>query len=342
MHPLDHDVCMLKFAHKYFAGPSPNILTHGFTFDNPLKAPYILQKRINGHDLDSKAQRYPTLTHEQKLMFVEEFAQLLVNMQVIEHPYAGKVDASTDDKGAQVFMVSPFDVPSESEELKARRSANVPFFETLPFDIIYASFNQSEEKPGDQTPYHFIMTQLGRWKHLELELCPQSIGETIIDRLAAVASQLEEMGYLYCESNCLTHYDLDPRNIMVDIQEDGTLKITGILDWDLAMFAPKWVSYRPPVWIWNWVDGGSEDETKANDEPVTVEQQELKELFESLFGPDFEWYGYQPHYRLARRLFRLATFGLTIAKNYEDAEMFLEEWATLQESAQTSEVAQEG
>ena len=337
MHPLDHDICVLKFAQKYFNGPCPRLLAHDLTFVNPLKAPYLLQERILGHDLESKAQSYPSLTQAQKIAFVEEFAQLFVNIQAIEHPYAGNIDISTDNTGAESFIVTPFEVPTESADLMAKRAATIPFFKPCTFDIKYTSPEKVEDKSTDQTPYHLIMTQLGRRKHLELELCPQSIGNSIIDRLANAATQLEDMGYLYCDSNCLTHYDLDPRNIMVDIQADGALKITGILDWDLAMFAPKWVAYRPPIWIWNWLDGGSEDERRANEKPPTAEQQKLKELWEDLLGPDFEWYGYQPHYRLARRLFCFVAFGLTTAKHFEDAERFLEEWEALRESTRESD-----
>ena len=329
-HPLDHDICMLKFVQKYFKGPVPRILTCDLTFDNPLNAPYLLQTRLSGHDLQSKAQSYPSLTQAQKIAFVKEFARLFLNMQALEHPYAGQIDISTSASGAETFMVTPFEIPSESANLKAKRAAISPFFRPSNFNIEYAAPEKAEDELPDQTPYYLIMTQLGRWKHLELELQPRSIGNSMLDCLANAAVQLECMGYLRCESNCLTHYDLDPRNIMVEIQADGTLEITGILDWDLAMFAPNWVSYRPPIWIWDWKEEG-EDERLVNDVPQTAEQRELKKLWEDLLGSDFQRYGCQPQYRLARRLFSFALYGLPTPAHVVEAEEFLQEWEELRQ-----------
>ncbi|MCJ1460718.1 hypothetical protein MMC28_011100 [Mycoblastus sanguinarius] len=334
----DHDVTMLQFVRKHALVPVPEVLAHDFTGNNPLRKPYVFQSRIAGHDLESKARSYPHLSHEQKIMFVKEFCQILVNMQGVEHEYAGKVETDTDDRGAQIFTVCPFDVGPESEELIAKRSVQLPFFKPRSFPADTELLSNSTDKPIDKTPHYFFLTQFGRWKHLQLELNPAEIGrESILDRLVTAANQMEELGYLDCDCYCLTHYDLDPRNIMVDIQLDGILKISGILDWDLAMFAPKWVSCKPPMWIWNWLDGGSEEETKANDEPQTAEQQELKELFEEYVGFDFTWYAYQPHYRLARQLFRLAMYGLTTVTLHDDAERFLAEWAGLHESEQAED-----
>lgn len=158
---------------------------------------------------------------------------------------------------------------------------------------------------------------------------------------------MNEMGFLdpfkdEAHSFCLTHYDLDPRNIMVDIHEDETLKISGILDWDLAMFAPKWVHCRPPMWIWNWLDGGSEDQRKANDTPSTEEQQELKELFEDLVGWEFKYCAYHTAYRLARTLFRLALYGFQSDHTIDDAEKMLQEWEEYYESRQSHNNSEDG
>lgn len=45
-------------------------------------------------------------------------------------------------------------------------------------------------------------------------------------------------------------------------EQTGKQGITGILDWDSALFAPLVLSCRPPMWLWAWSDG-PEDERLA-------------------------------------------------------------------------------
>ena len=49
---------------------------------------------------------------------------------------------------------------------------------------------------------------------------------------------------------------------------------------------------------------------KANDIPTTLEQEELKRIFEECAGPEYPSLAYDEHSRLSRGLFRIATIGL--------------------------------
>ena len=339
-HP-EHDATILQFVmkHAVFDGipiPIPEIIAHDFTSDNPLGAPYLLQKRIAGSDLESKTRSYPDLTHEQKKLFIKQFSKILLDLRSIEHPYAGKIDARIDKTGEQIFTVGPFPLESESAQFIHKGLTTSPFYETRDFgvpeevsdDPIIASYRAKHRKP-----HFFLISQFGRERALNLIHNPSEIlNNSIQDQLATVADQMNDFGCFTvfedeeAQPFCLSHHDLDPRNIMVDIQEDGYPKITGILDWDLAMFAPKWVHCQPPMWIWNWLDGESEDQRKANDNPPTEEQKELKELFEECVGSEFNVYAYHTAYRLARQLFRFSLSGIHCNQQYTDAEALIEEW----------------
>lgn len=84
------------------------------------------------------------------------------------------------------------------------------------------------------------------------------------------------------------------------------------------------------MWIWNWLDGGSEDESRANDEDtLTAEQKELKALFDGLVGFDYRYYAYEPHYRLARAMFKFARFGLPNEELRIEAQRVCEEWEVM-------------
>ena len=334
----EHDVTILKFIQKHAmfdSIPTPEVIAYDFSSNNPMDAPYVMQRRIPGLDLESKARSYPDLTHDQKKSFVEQYCQMLLDLYSIENPYAGRIDARTDDEGKQIFTVGPFPCNSNIDAFAADWVEHHPFFQTLDFeahetiadDISISSYG----KPEHQTVRHFFDTQFGRWKLESLMANPQTVREiSLVDDLARMAHEMDVFGlFIPMDENeihpyCLTHFDLDPRNIMLDIQDDGYPKITGVLDWDLAMFAPKWVHCRPPMWIWNWLDGGNEDQKKANDEPPTEEQRELKKLYEECMGDDFNSYAFYLPYRLARSLYRIAVTG--IQANYGIATSLVEEW----------------
>ncbi|KAL8724303.1 MAG: hypothetical protein Q9181_006892, partial [Wetmoreana brouardii] len=47
----------------------------------------------------------------------------------------------------------------------------------------------------------------------------------------------------------LSHWDLEPRNIMVE-NSSGIWRICGIIDWDDSLALPRPLARRPPDWIW--------------------------------------------------------------------------------------------
>lgn len=326
----EQDVFNLQFVQEFFDLPTAKIIAYDQSENNPLCSPYMLQARIPGHDLESASQSYPDLDHQQKLAFIREFCEdILLPLHQAQFPWIGQIG-----KDQNRYTVSPFDLGDEGEDLKANRAQILDFFKTRPLGYDELTNPQDlKDQTYEQSALHFLENQFGRYK---INSC-ESLDPTgqwsehvrIWQKLVTVAQQMDETGCLDRDYTCLAHYDLDPRNIMVEIQDDNTPKITGIIDWDLACFAPDWVACKPPMWIWNWLDGGSEDESKADEEPPTLEQKELKALFDELVGSQFRRYAYQPEYRLARSIFRFARWGLPSVKLKEDADRVVEEWAVL-------------
>ncbi|KAB5536649.1 hypothetical protein GE09DRAFT_1140758 [Coniochaeta sp. 2T2.1] len=83
----------------------------------------------------------------------------------------------------------------------------------------------------------------------------------------------------------LWHSDLLPRNIMVDV--DSTPMITGIIDWDEAVYAPKFATALAPWWLWELPPPEEEQEKKPegeDDDPYTyhVDPMEDEETFEKV------------------------------------------------------------
>jgi len=107
--------------------------------------------------------------------------------------------------------------------------------------------------------------------------------------------------------------------------------VSGILDWDSAIFAPSFLAYKPPSWIWDWQDDEDEDELSANDDPKTAEARELKLIFEEAAGPVYARFAYVSVYRLARRLVRFALFGIRSSEDCREADEMLHEWSAIQQ-----------
>lgn len=333
----DREVAVLRFIRQYTAIPVPEVKHVDFTRDNPLKQCYVIQHRIPGYDLQNRTSPtfYPSLNHEQKCTFAKEFALILLELHNLTHPFPGLIEASADSDNDHDFTVRPLDLTSSfGYQPELDLNTKLPFFQLRPF---VKDWEQPEGSPLERSTYYFMMAQFGRWKAMELRCDPASISwSNIYDRLVTMATQMDDSGFLGNNENCVCHLDLlgAPRNIMVDIKLDGTLSITGILDWDSAIFAPRFAGCAPPMWLWAW-DEEEEDEKHANDTPSDPGDEQIKRIFEETVGDKFLFYAYKPEYRLARELFRFAKSGMGSSTEIEEVEELLKEWTGLYESRMT-------
>ncbi|KAI1328183.1 hypothetical protein F5Y16DRAFT_398591 [Xylariaceae sp. FL0255] len=111
----------------------------------------------------------------------------------------------------------------------------------------------------------------------------------------------------------LYHGDLFPRNIMVDTRENDDVHITSIIDWDDVHFTPAVVAFTPPSWLWLKGYWKRRSETHLSEvnldyighkEPADPESREMKELFDSIVGPDYLRFAYSPYGYAARLIWR--------------------------------------
>jgi hypothetical protein len=191
-----------------------------------------------------------------------------------------------------------------------------------------------EDGPAAQTTSDMLRAILKHKKELAVAEGPnQSFRVSFFDSFITTASEMSALGVLHENYYCLCHLDLEPRNILVSPPSPTQPQaITGILDWDSALFAPPFMSCLPPMWLWAWNDEDEEDERLANDTPPTPELHELKQLFEHAAGPTYRRFAYGAQYRLARKLFRFAIDGLQSNEDFLSAELLLAEWVEVRGS----------
>ena len=322
---IEREVAVLSYVRQNSTLPVADVVKFDPTTNNPLKSGYVVQTRLPGISLVSI---WDELTHEQKCKVAREVGRIILALQALTNPTPGIIESSSADNGSPKFIVRPFDIKSPYDD---NWKAKIPN---------YAS--DAEDQTPVQTPEEWFGTQFGRWlAHELLENPAQILYWDYQYQFVQVAKQMSSLDILGDGYNCLYHFDLAARNIMVQIPGDGSLTVTGVLDWDSAAFAPKFVSCAPPSWLWTEQKYYDAEEGEASSMPSTPEQEQIKEAFDDVLGFDYTWLAYKPEYRLARDLFYFARHGLQDGEAQKKAARLLKDWETLYDSLVVSNLGVE-
>ncbi|MCJ1459796.1 hypothetical protein MMC28_010175 [Mycoblastus sanguinarius] len=326
----DREVATLNYVRQQTAIPVPRIARKDFSCDNPLEKPYVIQHRIPGSELEVI---WHSLNHSQRCAVASELGRVKRTLLSLESPITGLIEAAPEGIDP---AKCPSIVPLELGE------AHGGFIEE-PESETFIDVGPTRAR---QTTIDFFDSQFRRWRAVTLA---QNCGEIdrevdLFDNMLKVAREMDGLGLFEPALNCLCHIDLHARNIMVQIRPDSTLEVTAILDWDEAIFAPKFVNCEPPWWLWDWDSNSNHhiDEkglgtwpyemAGANDLPSTLEQQELKRVFEEHAGPEYLRLAYDEPSRFGRALFRIAKDGLPASHYWWAAERIIREWEVLRQS----------
>lgn len=313
---IEREVAILRYVCQNTTLPVADVVEFDATAKNPLESGYVVQSRLPGVSLHTV---WDELTHEQRCTVAQEMGKVVLALQAVKNPTPGIVEASTAGNGAQKFRVRPFDIKSPYDE---DWKAKVPHHA-----------DDEEDDTTTQTALGWFGTQFGRWLANELLANPAQILYWDYQfQFVQIAKQMDSLGILGDGQNCLCHFDLAARNVMVQILPNGSLTVSGIVDWDSAAFAPTFVSCAPPSWLWTNQKYYDTDENEASSTPFNPEQEEIKAKFEEVVGFDWEWFAYQPGFRLARELFRFAQHGLPDGMAAKRANKLVKEWAALYDS----------
>lgn len=298
---LDRDLAPLQLLRQRSKLKTPDVVTFDTTTRNVLESPYMIQKRIPGLSL---FPAYPDMPREMKYAIAKELGSFFSEVHSIRSVTAGRLTLSPSHNS---LMIQPFN----NTETDAA--------------VLY------EDGPAAQTTLDMLCAILEHKKELAVSAGPNhSFRVSFFDSFITTASEMSALGVLDENYYCLCHLDLEPRNILVSSPSPSQPQaITGILDWDSAVFAPPFMSCSPPMWLWAWNNEDEEDEQLANNTPPTPELRELKQLFEDAAGLTYRRFAYGAQYRLARRLLRFAIDGLQSNEDFTAAELLLDEWGVV-------------
>ena len=310
---------VLGFVSQRTIIPVPRVIAKDFSNNNSLEMPYVVQSRVPGSDLNSM---WAGLSHQQRCVIACEMGLVIKSLLSVESPVPGIIDATSADT---VFVDFPNIVPFELRDSGGR----------LVDDCTVSGDMATPETPGE-----FFKTVFGKWLAYTLDDDDRET-ETFHELLETVC-EMDNMGVFPTDVHCLCHVDLHSRNVMAEVQPDDNIKITAVLDWDEAVFAPKFVNCQPPWWLWK--EDGDErlDENgfetwpyelpSSKTFPATPENQELKRLFEEHAGAEYRYLATDTCSRLGRVLFILAKDGINSNERFKAAERVVRDWKEVRKS----------
>ncbi len=290
---VDRDVAALCLVEQKTTIPAPRVVCfEAINTDNELGAWYMVQTRLPGTQvLWTYTQG---LDHQKRCQLAAELGDVYRQMLETQSRVPGipvLPTRNTPISPAPTVRIAPFPAARQEDAVDFNdANAPVPSMRQVIADLLnYRRVEKQSEIPDPSDGWVFDM---------------------FYDACIVMAREMEERGVFDNVPYSLVHDDLEVYNILVDSDanlDKGEPVLTGVLDWDRASIAPAFMACKPPFWLWGWKEGEEEDERTANDVPETVEQQELKALFEAAAGPIYMRFAYEPMYRVARTLMEMAT-----------------------------------
>ncbi|PSN59593.1 hypothetical protein BS50DRAFT_477570, partial [Corynespora cassiicola Philippines] len=295
---MPHDIVTLEFVRRYFKHPIPRVVLHNATANNPLKKAFMVQERLPGESLD---RLWDKLNAAQRKNIVQKIINIHLDLQNITNRHAGivSIDNSMLDLNTGPVKLETLPVP-----LPGQRNPR---------------FEKPYTTPATHTTTKDMLSSMcERWREYEQTCWGDFVQNDIWDGFLRIIEVLHKLHLIPDKDSFhLCHMDFQMRNILGLIKSDTSVQITGILDWDSAIFAPKFFSYRAPYFLWDNDDSSEEDETCTLIVPEDAEKKMYKDLYERSVHPGQLRYAYSPEFIIARRMFRVLLQGVSSQWNID-------------------------
>ena len=336
---LEDDVAILRYLGQCTSLPVPEVEKVDFTSDNALRRPFVILSKVPGFDVGRKAiyGKYPSgYSNADQCSLAKVWANTLLDVQATCAPMPGRIKCIDNKDGTYAFEVVPFQKQRAPKEPRPKASSN-PLSKAFSFDLVdlpSIDLSGTVETPPFKSTLHWLQSQFEHWKSRN---DPSAVPR--FARLSAVASQMDEAGYLGDNQYSIYHPNLhqSPSNVMaqhtsnaIDLDSHDALQISGILDWDSAAFYPSFYNCEMPIWLWEGEYKRDEYGKYIDEQPPTAELRKVKKIFEKAVGPEYLRRARAPGYGLASQLVKWAVSGrFGTAGTDERVNKFLDAWARI-------------
>lgn len=308
VYSLIRDATTLEYVARKVPYPTPNVLAYDSSNDNVLGQPYMLQERFDGQPL---SDLWDSLNHDQKKHISRDVAKMVLQLSTITNRCPGVISTRNSNHDLNTDLkVEPIPIP--------RSSPDSPTIH----DVLFPQIVEQ------QTTRDFLTSLCDRQQASAAQRNKPSFPK-IWAGFKQMIQKLHELGRIP-DTDCfsLYHGDLYPRNILCKVVDERGVTITGIIDWDLACFAPKFMSTRAPFFLWTEADSDEENDRDALVMPEAAEEAEYKQIFEEAVGKGFLEHAYDRDLVLARLMFHTLVRGVNSGGEVFVAEEILKDfWA---------------
>ncbi|KAK8140115.1 hypothetical protein PG984_000181 [Apiospora sp. TS-2023a] len=324
----------------------PKVLQFDTTRDNPLRRPYLVRSWIPGKPL---TEVYNNMTQEQKVMVAAELGRTWYRLEGVCGLYSGDPVPAKDDE--HVEEDDEF-APQFKSMMRIRPFGLVEdrFEDKLDWDQIRDSIAEGDDKHKDQVLHRFNLLEdepastarkillltferriqrnrhwaIRKYENYDLEPALEIVRDIVNKECNAASFPRAEFEIGLHNPDLLGV----PENIMVDFDGEGKPVVTGLADWDLTEWAPRFLRCQPPTWLWtpgavhdNSENPKPEMEDWPKDEeghykpktepldlvmPVDDAGRAVKRAFDDAAGEGFRTGAYNPDIVFARRYFAVA------------------------------------
>jgi hypothetical protein len=299
--------------------PIPKVFAYDTMAENALERPYVMQNRAEGQSLILMWDR---MSLDQRISAIKQITKITETIATVTTNAAGiithdnlKFSSSKRIDLEQFPVPTPYVTKWQEDQNKQGGKQTQPSFE-----------GASAGPAPHQSPFQCMMDQCHRWQEYERGYT-NCYHPDVWGAIRAMVGWLNHRGWLGDHFH-LVHGDLFPRNIIVKLKNKTEVVVTGIVDWDMAFFAPKFMALRPPNWAWTYQCDDGSDDGDAEGEVVAYET-DFKEAFRGAASEEYRMMAFSAEGIIARKLFDVLRTGICRRHRREVALELVQEWNRL-------------
>lgn len=249
--------------------PVPRVKAYSATRENALGKPFTLQTRLPGRSLDDI---WADLDQMDKLAIVDLYVELLATHEAITFATAGT-------------FIAPHGIPDSMNDVATTAAPSIRLFDDGDEEFMKDP-KALQDRAGSDVKA-LLISHLNGWiaKDLRHDGEDEAIRAPKLRGLLAIVDDLDREGAFVDKPSpiVLHHWDLEPRNMMVE-KNDGVWRISGVIDWDDTLAQSRPLTRKPPSWIWDFDEEEFTDYMDNDHHPnflLTEENMALKTHFDA-------------------------------------------------------------
>jgi hypothetical protein len=218
---------------------------------NQFPWPFTVMDRIPGDTLN---KYWPHISHNERMSLATQFGTIYRDFLNTRSPIAGRISV-VSHRGPSKLFLDPLGSEGTTKPTGMRNMIDIFAKDKSKFHLLSHYHDLIRRTDKISTSYECISVALD-WQILmtDLNLNQEYDRDTYV-RCKVIVDRMN-WGGVFSKMNqdrapfTLWHKDLFPRNIMVARDKSNNVEISGIIDWDSAIYAPSFAA-APPHWMWS-------------------------------------------------------------------------------------------